>query len=80
MTKMTNKQIAKAIAGGSKVVAREAKTWTNHDWKNTYTVDVDGERFEVTTASWNKMMRENDFHQVRVSECGATRVIISEIQ
>ena len=83
MTKMTYKQIAKAIEDGKNVVAREQQNW-GRTVVRKYSVIVDGERFEVSAASWNKMMHEHDFAITDSSEVssfnGTTRFVYSELR
>lgn len=55
MTKMTYKQIAKAVESGKSVKARVVANTIGAKSKLFAYVTVDGETFEVSAVSWNKV-------------------------
>ena len=74
------KDISSAIDGGSRVVAREQKNWSSGGWKDKYSVVVDGKRYDVSSASWNKLNKEYDLRVADVDEVNKTRFIYSEVE
>lgn len=56
-TNKTFKQIAKEIESGKTINAREVQTHGYYKVRYHYSIEIDGERYEVSTVSWNKMQK-----------------------
>lgn len=58
MTMMTYKQIAEALESG-KAIKTTCNEWKEgRGYKHSYTVKVDGERFDVSAQSWGKLRKD----------------------
>jgi len=79
MATKTYKQIANIIESGEKLNAREKQAWNKGQCRFQYTVEIDGETFEVKAASWNKLNKEFNVKTVKSNELGNNRFIYCEI-
>ena len=64
MKAMSYRQLEDAIKNGSAVAPYEKKYWKGSFWSNVYKVKVDGEKYMLSTASWNKMKSVFDLRAI----------------
>ena len=73
------KEIASIIDNGAKLEAREHQAWNGAKCRRAYTVEIDGEAFEVTANTWAKIDRNYRVDTVKAVEKGRSRFVYSEI-